>query len=210
MKLVVSVVVALGVALLACGCTTSGNPRATPDLAAKALPASEFGPGATVVPPEQVPSIVADITLRPVDGEVTPAHCTPAAVDTDTAAVVFAPGPAEGSTMTEMVARTEESLDDLARAASECAAFRGGSTGQLDVATRVVVPPAESGGVQRMTLIRTLTSPGNDSVTTAEQWIAQRGDVRVLVQLRYLGAVGDDAKAAAQKLFDAAVRHAFR
>ncbi|MFT3662618.1 MAG: hypothetical protein QM809_14930 [Gordonia sp. (in: high G+C Gram-positive bacteria)] len=210
MRIVWSAAAALCVAVLATGCTTTGGPRSVPDLSAKALPAAEFGTGAMVVASGQIPNIVSDITLRPVRGDVVPARCTPAGVDDDTAVVVFAPGPTETSTLTELVARTDESLDDLARAATGCATFRGGATGQLEVASTVVDPPGESGGVARMRLRRSLRSPGIETVTTLDQWIAQRDDLRVLVQLRATGPVPDTAHETAAALFETAVRRAFR
>lgn len=211
MRIVLSVTAAAAVAVLAAGCSVSGTPKPVADLSRQVVPAAEFpSPGATAVPPAQVPGIVADITLRPLRGDVDPARCTPAAVETGSAEVVVGPGPQPGSTLTEMVVRTSESLSAFASAAKECATFTGGATGRQVVTTAIVSGPTAQNGADRIQIVRTLASPGApESVTTLDQWIAQRGDVRVVVQLRYLGAADAAARATTAEFFETAVARAF-
>lgn len=211
MRIVLSAAVLAAAAVLSTACAVDGSPRPAPDLSRQAVPAAEFPyPGATRIPAAQVPGIVADITLRPLRGEVDPARCTPAAVDTGSAVAAVGPGPAPGSTLTELVVRTEESLRGFAAAAHDCATFTGGATGAQAVTTRVVAEPVGEQGVDRMQVTRTLASAGApETVTTLDQWIAQRGEVRVVVQLRYLGVAPAGAHDAAAAFFAAAVERAF-
>lgn len=209
-RFVASVVAVVAVALLAAGCSVSGSPQPVPDYSPLLLPGDRFphGPG-TAVPAPQVPGAVADITLRPLSGEVAPPECTPAAVDTSTAAVIVGPGPGEGSTLTELVVRTGESLDSAAAAARDCPVFTSGATGNQEVRTEVIDAPHDDDGVQRMHLTRTLTSPGSQTSVVLEQWIGQRDAVRVVVQLRSIEPMAAPERQAAEDFFSAAIAHAF-
>ncbi len=209
---IVSVVIAVfAVAAVTAGCTTDGTARPVVDLSGRTVPVAEFpfGP-ATAVPAAQVPGIVSDITLRPLRGDVDPADCTPAGVDVATAVVADGPGPDARGNVTELVATTAETLAELSSAATRCAAFRGGSTGQETVATQVLAPLETRDGVDRLRLRRTLASDGADQVTVLDQWIAQRDGVRVVVQLRHGGAVSQDATDRVAAFFDTAVAAAFQ
>ena len=86
----------------------------------------------------------------------------------------------------------------------------GGATGRQVVTTAIVSGPTAQNGADRIQIVRTLASPGApESVTTLDQWIAQRGDVRVVVQLRYLGAADAAARATTAEFFETAVARAF-
>lgn len=200
----------LAAIVLATGCNPAGPVRPAADLSPHAVSASEFpfGPG-TAVPAPQVPGIVADITLRPLRGAVEPADCTPVGVDAASATVIDGPGPIPASNLTELVAATGESLVDFAAAATRCATFRGTSPVADTVATTIVAPLSESDGVARIQVSRTLTPPSADRVTVLDQWIAQRGDLRVVVQLRHSGALTEEARATVAGFFDTAVERAF-
>ncbi|GAA4740534.1 hypothetical protein GCM10023217_05790 [Gordonia alkaliphila] len=196
--------------LLATGCSVSGSAEPAPDYTPLMVPADSFPAGpATPVPAPQVAGAVSDITLRPSTGDVNPPECTPAAVDTATAVVLVGPGPAQSSTLTEMVVRSPESLQALASAVRGCPEFRGGPTGQQEIRSELTDELRADGDVTTLALVRTLRSPGSDTVTTVAQWVAQRGDVRLVVQLRMLGTPSDTDNAATADFFATAVAHAF-
>ena len=203
-------VTVVAVALLAAGCSISGTGQAVPDYTSLLLPGDSYpdGPGVQV-PAPQVPGAVADITLRPMSGEVVPAECTPAAVDTETAAVMVGPGPTPGSTLTELVVRTGESVDGLAAAARDCPVFTSGATGNQEVRTELTGDPRSDGGVDQLHLTRTLTTAGSPTSVTLEQWVAQRGSTRVVVQVRSMEPVGDAQRQSAEEFFAAAIDRAF-
>ncbi len=210
-KIVTSVATAFAVALLATGCSLSGTPQTAPDYAPLLLPVDAFPAGpASIVPAAQVPGIVADVTVRPLNGQVDPAECTPPAVQTVGAAAAVGPGPSSGSTLTELVAGADDSLESFAAAAAACPAFRGGATGNQQVTTTISEEPVTTGLGDRLThmrLVRTLAV--GDTQTVMEQWIAQRGGVRLMVVLRQLGPVSAADRQIAQTFFDTAVIHAF-
>ncbi|GAA3960302.1 hypothetical protein GCM10022231_20300 [Gordonia caeni] len=203
-------VAVVAVALLAAGCSVSGTGQPVPDYTSLLVPGDSYpnGPGVQV-PGPQVPGAVADITLRPLSGDVAPAECTPAAVDTETAAVMVGPGPAPGSTLTEMVVRTGESVSSLAAAARECPVFTSGATGTQEVRTQVTGEPRSDGGVERLRLTRTLTTAGSETAVVLEQWVAQRGSTRVVVQVRSMAPVGEAERQRAEEFFTAAIDRAF-
>lgn len=210
-RIVASVAAALTVALFAVACSITGTPQPTPDYASLLLPGDAFpaGPG-TAVPAAQVPGIVADLTLRPLTGEVTPAHCTPPPVQTDTAVAIAGPGPSPGATLTELVVGVDDSLESFAAGTAACPTFRGGATGNQEVVTTITAEPVVTGlrdQLAHMRLSRTLGT--GDTTIVMEQWIAQRDGVRLLVVLRQLGSVSADDRQIAQVFFDSAVARAF-
>lgn len=209
-KIVVSVAAVVAVGIFATGCSVPGTPQAAPDHSALLLPADSFpgGPG-TAVPEAQIPGIVADVTLRPLRGEVTPADCTPAPVNAAGAAAVVGPASAGGATLTELVAEATDSLERFATATSACGTFHTGAAGNQEVSTRVTAQPEERDGISRMQLTRTLRSAGAETTTDLQDWIAQRGRTRLIVQLRGRGEASENDRQAAQKFFDEAVTHAF-
>ncbi|WP_162141328.1 hypothetical protein [Gordonia hirsuta] len=196
--------------IFATGCSVSGTPQAAPDHAALLLPADSFPGGAgTTVPDAQIPGIIADVTQRPLRGEVDPAECTPPQVHAAGAAAVVGPASAGGATLTELVVEAPDSLERFATVTSACNTFRSGATGNQEVSTTVTAQPLERDGVSRMQLTRTLRSAGADTTTDLEDWIAQRGRTRLIVQLRGQGPASDNDRQAAQTFFDEAVTHAF-
>lgn len=187
-RIVSSVAAVVAVVLFASACSVSGTAEPEPDYRALLVPADSFPAGAaTPVPEPAVPGAVSDITLRPLRGDVDPADCTPVAVDVETAAILVGPGPTDGSTLTEMIVRTPESASDLAAAVRDCSVFRAGATGQQEVRSELSGQPESDGDLTSLALTRTLRSPGSETVTTVAQWVAQRGQVRLVVQLRMLG-----------------------
>lgn len=174
------------------------------------LPPEAYPAGpATEVPTQQIPGIVADVTLRPIRGDVTPPECTPEAVQTDTAVAAAGPGPGQGSTLTELIVGVDSSLAELAAAAERCPSFAGGATGNQEVATTIAEPPTEADGVSQLRLVRTLGTGDPQSQTVMEQWVAQRDGIRLMVVLRQLGPVSDSDRQVTQTFFDSAVAHAF-
>ncbi|MFZ2512665.1 MAG: hypothetical protein WAW85_16410 [Gordonia sp. (in: high G+C Gram-positive bacteria)] len=210
MKIVASVAAALAVALLTASCSLAGTPR-TLDYASRLLPADAFPTGpATLIPAAQLPGIVADLTLRPLSGEVNPARCTPPAVQTDTAVAAAGPGPSPGATLTQLVVSAEDSLESFAAATAQCPSFRAGATGNQVVTTMITEEPVATGlnnALTRMRLVRTLGA-GNTQ-TVMEQWLAQQGEVRLMVVVRQLGSVSDADRQIAQAFFDRAVAHVY-
>ncbi|MFM9376224.1 hypothetical protein [Gordonia sp. VNK21] len=202
----------LAAVLAVAACTVPGQPSRAVDLAERAVAPADFPYGAaTAVPAAQVPGALADITFRPLRGEVSPPECTPAAVDTGTAQIRVGPGgPAQG-TLTTAVVKVTGGLDELEAARRQCPEFTGGATG----AQRMSVTPAQArspeGSDAAVTAaVWTLSVPGGAAATRIDEWIAQRGDIRVYVQNRHPDGELDTAeRTATEYLFDTAVRSAF-
>ncbi|WP_040510524.1 hypothetical protein [Gordonia soli] len=210
---------ALVVGLLVAGCSVNGDPVGDEsDLTARAVAASSFPSGpATRVPTPAVKDALADITGRPLRGDVSPAGCTPGAMRTESATVLVGASPQAGGvgTLTSAVVGTDESLADLTATARRCPVVTLGAGGGATtrVSTEVAPAPPTVDGVETTALRRSLQTGGDAAplVTTVTLLIAQRDDVRVYVEERHQGAapLTEEAGAALDRLFTASVSAAF-
>ncbi|MFT3715034.1 MAG: hypothetical protein QM774_03550 [Gordonia sp. (in: high G+C Gram-positive bacteria)] len=213
MRVAASAIAVLAAVLVLAGCSAFSSSSTPEDLSGRALAPGDFpfGP-ANRIPTAQVPGILADITLRPLSGDVDPSRCTPAGVQTGNAVVLVGPGGTDGmSTLTSAVTQTAESFDEFVGAARDCASFRTGATGAQTVTTDIVEGPETTDPVPTVHLRRTLASTGDQGPPTViEEWVAQGGDVRVYVQDRRTGGtMTPDEAQKAEDLFAAARTKAF-
>lgn len=210
------VVVALCLALS--GCSVDGQATAgAGDLAEKSVSPRAF-PGGTAsrVPAPAVPAALADLTGRPMHGSVAPPECTPVAVSSDGAVVLVGPSPTiPTATFTSAVAHAGDTVDDVTELAGRCPHTTSGSapTAESAVTTEVVPAPGRD-AVQTGAIRRTISTGGPGAapmITSTTTLMAQREDVRVLVDYRQQGgeAMSPEAGAQLDALFDAAVDAAF-
>ncbi|MFT4088204.1 MAG: hypothetical protein QM658_13855 [Gordonia sp. (in: high G+C Gram-positive bacteria)] len=199
-------------AVVLSACSVAGEPERAVDLHELMVPAADFPYGpATPLPAQAVPGALSDITMRPLRDAVDPARCTPAEVDAPTAQISVGPGGEAHGTLTVLLARSGQSLDEYVQQNIDCAEFLGGSTGNERIATQIVDSPAAAAGQSRAVVLRrTLSVPGSFAATVIDEWMAQRGDVRVYVQNRHTGgALSESEQTSSKALFDAAVQRAF-
>lgn len=196
------------------GCSVGGYPQAAErDLSDRAVAAADFpGPAATLVPEQAIGYALSDLTADPIAGHEThtfePQACAGPEITPD-GAVIQQSITDDGRTLTAAVLHAPEALDDYATRVTDCPQVTliaaAGATTVIEA--RLVPPPSVADQIDTQAVRRDIEI-GDGMDTTALSLIAQRADVRVIVELR--GPVDDpDATAAADELFRKAVGAAF-
>ncbi|GAB88298.1 hypothetical protein [Gordonia rhizosphera] len=214
-------IAALVAALAVLGCTVDGEAVAgSPDLSSKSVSPDDFpGGSATQVPTAAVPAALADLTGHPLHGTVVPPDCLPAAVSADGAVVLVGADPATSTaTFTSAVVDSSQTLRELTDQARRCPRYVVGSapTAFSTVTTEVRDAPQQprvsTAALTRLIATGGLDTSGSSSLSTSTTTLlAQRNDLRVIVEYRHQGAGPMSATATEQldELFDKAVEAAF-
>lgn len=210
---------ATGAVLASCAVGGSAEP-AEADLTGRSVAATDFPTGAaSPIPPQAIGNALADITgAPPASGtqntEISPSECAPAPVPAAGAVALLAPGRAERSTFTSVVAHVEQPLSEMIAQAEKCprvtrTTYQAFST----IDTEILPPPPAPDGVQTAALRRAiLTGGGTVPITTSSLiLVAEQDGVRVYTEYRWAGdGAADPAETAAlDELFARAVAKAF-
>lgn len=209
----VALLVATVVTVSSCSVSVSGSPTPQADLAALALPADDFPYGpAVVVDDRQLPYVLADVAGRPLQGEVAPADCLPAELPATDAVALTGPGAVDSATLTEVVVRPGQSLNDFADWLERCEEYQLGTSATTRISQHLA-QRLESGGVPGIELVRTQVTggAGSEVTTTVTALIAQSGAVRLYVVDRRLAGSGPQAEQRErfEATFETAVARAF-